>query len=95
MGLELILKRHHITIDPALAADAGVGRPSKAQPSELTWHVLVRGSLNWHQIMHNFFHLDDLARINRAWLHKDLKVSVLQAMAGWLRRVSIIKVLNQ
>ena len=43
----------------------------------LTWHVLLRRSLNFCSCTTLF--LDDSVRINRAWLYKDPKVSVLQA----------------
>ena len=48
-----------------------------AYPTELTWYVLFRGSLNWpFSCTTSLFSL----RINRGWLHKDLK-SDLQAHA--------------
>ena len=47
--------------------------------SELIWHVLLRGSLNFCLCITWFLDLDDLAGINRAWLYKEPKVSVLQA----------------
>ena len=45
--------------------------------STLTWHVLLRRSLNFCSC--TTWCLDDLRRINRAWLYKEPKVSVLQA----------------
>ena len=38
----------------------------------------IWGSLNFCSFTTCFFYLDDLVRINRAWLYKDLKVSDLQ-----------------
>ena len=45
--------------------------------SYLIWHVLFRRSLNFCSI--TIWFLDDLVRINRTWLYKDPKVSVLKA----------------
>ena len=45
------------------------------------WHVLLRYSLNFCSWTTLCLDLDDLARINRAWLHKESKVSVVQAIA--------------
>ena len=45
--------------------------------STLTWHVLLRRCLNF--CLCTTWCLDDLRRINRAWLYKEPKVSVLQA----------------
>ena len=47
--------------------------------STLTWHVLLRRSLNFYSSTTWCLDLDDLRRINRAWLYKEPKVSVLQA----------------
>ena len=44
-----------------------------------TGHVLPRGSLNFCLSIIWFLDLNDLVRINRAWLCKEPKVSVLQA----------------
>ena len=49
---------------------------SNTYSSELTWHVLVGGSLNWLFFMHHFTFQTG---INRAWLCKDRKVQDLQA----------------
>ena len=49
--------------------------------SELTWHVLLRGSLNLCSCTTWFMDLDDLVRINRAWIYNEFKVSVLKANA--------------
>ena len=49
--------------------------------SELVRHVLLRGSLNFCSCTTWFLDLDDLVRINRIWLYKEPKVSVLQANA--------------
>ena len=38
--------------------------------------------------MHHFLDSDDLAGINRVWLHNDLKVLDLHTMPGWLSRLS-------
>ena len=46
---------------------------------ELIWHVLLRRSSNFSSCTTWFLDLDDLVRINGAWLYKELKVSVLQA----------------
>ena len=45
----------------------------------LTWHVLFRRSLTFGSCTTWYLELDDLRRINRAWLYKEPKVSVLQA----------------
>ena len=47
--------------------------------STLTWHVLLRRSLNFCSCTTWCLDLDDLRRINSAWLYKEPKVSVLQA----------------
>ena len=47
--------------------------------STVTWHVLHRRSLNFCSCTTWCLDLDDLRRINRAWLYKEPKVSVLQA----------------
>ena len=47
--------------------------------STLTWHLLLRRSLNFCSCTTWYLDLNDLMRINRAWLYKDPKVSVLQA----------------
>ena len=49
--------------------------------STLTWHVLLRRSLNLCSCTTWYLDLDDLMGINWAWLHKEPKVSVLQANA--------------
>ena len=49
--------------------------------SELTWHVVLRGSLNFCSCISWFLSLDNLVIINRAWLYKEPKLSVLQANA--------------
>ena len=64
---------------PLIASDS----KSNTILSTLTWHVLLRRSLNFCPV-HVLFttwnlDLDDLRGINRAWLHKEPKVSVLQA----------------
>ena len=45
--------------------------------STQTWHVLLRRSLNFCSCTTWYLDLDDLRRINRAWLYKEPKVSVL------------------
>ena len=52
---------------------------SNMLPSPLTWHLLLRRSLNFCSCTTWFLDFDDAVRINRAWLYKELKVSVLQA----------------
>ena len=47
--------------------------------STLIWHLLLRRSLNFCSCTTWFLDFDDSVRINRAWLYKDPKVSVLQA----------------
>ena len=47
--------------------------------STLTWHVLLRISLNCCSCTTWYLDLDDLRGINRAWLYKEPKVSFLQA----------------
>ena len=47
--------------------------------STLTWHLLLRRSLNFCSCTTWNLDLDDLRGINRAWLYKEPKVSVLQA----------------
>ena len=47
--------------------------------STLIWHVLLRRSLNICSCTTWYLNLDELRQINRAWLYKDPKVSVLQA----------------
>ena len=47
--------------------------------STLTWHVLLRRSLNFCSCTTWCLDSDDLRRINRPWLYKEPKVSVLQA----------------
>ena len=47
--------------------------------STLTWHVLLRRSLNFCSWTTWYLDLDDLRGINRAWLYMETKVSVLQA----------------
>ena len=55
--------------------------------STLTWHVLLGRSLNFCSSTIWYLDLDDLRGINRAWLYKELKVSVLQAfMSSWCRK---------
>ena len=49
--------------------------------STVTCHVLLRRSLNFCSCTTWFLDLDDLVGINRAWLYKEPKVSVLQANA--------------
>ena len=44
--------------------------------STLTWHMLLRRSLNLCSCTTWRLDLDDLRRINRAWLYKEPKVSV-------------------
>ena len=46
--------------------------------STLTWHVLLMRSLNFCSCTTWYLDLDDLKQINRAWLYKEPKVSVLQ-----------------
>ena len=58
-----------------------LGFQSDALVSELTWYVLVRESLNCLLVIHYLTFLSyDLARIKRACLHRNLKVSDLQAV---------------
>ena len=45
--------------------------------SELMQHVLLRGSLNFCSCITLFLDLDDLVEINRVWLYREPKVSVL------------------
>ena len=47
--------------------------------STLTWHVLLRRSLNFCSCTTRLLDLDDLRGINRAGVYKEPKVSVLQA----------------
>ena len=54
--------------------------------STLTCHVLLRRSLNFCSCTTWFLDLDDLVTINRAWLYKDLKVSVLQANVNLVQK---------
>ena len=49
--------------------------------SEINWYLLLRGSLNFCSCTTWFLDLDDLIRINRAWLFKEPKVSVSQTNA--------------
>ena len=54
-----------------------------AYPTELAWHVLVRGGSKLtfvHTPLH-LLDLDDSTKIKRACLYKDRKVSSLQAHA--------------
>ena len=46
--------------------------------STLTWHVLLRKSLNFCLSTTCYLYFDDLWGINRAWLYKEPKVWVLQ-----------------
>ena len=50
---------------------------------ELIWHVLLRRSLNFCSCTTWFL---DLVRIDRTWLYKETKVSVLQAIYAKLVR---------
>ena len=54
--------------------------------SELIWHVLCRRSLNFCSCTTWFLDMDDLVRINRTWLHKEPKVSVLHANAKLIKK---------
>ena len=54
---------------------------SNTKPTELLRHVLLRRSLNFCPCTTWFLDLDDLFRIDRAWLNKDPNDSVLQANA--------------
>ena len=54
--------------------------------SELIWHVLLRRSLNFCLCTTWFLDLNDLVRINREWLYKQPKVSVLQANAKLVQK---------
>ena len=47
--------------------------------STLIWHVLLRKSLNFCSCTTLYLDFHDLREINRAWLYKEPKVSVLQA----------------
>ena len=49
--------------------------------SELSGPVLFRGSLNFCSCITCFLNLDDLVGINRVWLYKEPKASVLQVNA--------------
>ena len=53
--------------------------PNPIFSSTLICHVLLRGSLNFFSCTSWYLNLDNLVRINRAWLYKEHKVSVLQA----------------
>ena len=53
--------------------------PSPTLLSGLIWQVLLRGSLYFCSCTTWFLDLDDSDGINRAWLYKEPKVSVLQA----------------
>ena len=57
--------------------------------SVLTWHVLLRRSLNLCSCTTWCLDLDDLGRINRAWLYKGPKVLVLQANAKLVQSVGL------
>ena len=46
--------------------------------TELIWYMLLRRSLNFCSCTSWFLDLDDLVRINRAWLYKEPDVSVLK-----------------
>ena len=54
--------------------------------SGLIWHVLLIGSLNFFSCTSWFLNLDDSVRINRAWLYKKPKVSVLQANVNLVQK---------
>ena len=54
---------------------------SNAFYSELIRHVLLKESLNFCLCTTWFLELDDLVRVNTAWLYKQPKVSILQANA--------------
>ena len=54
--------------------------------SELARHVLLRRSLNFCWYTTWCFDLDDLVGINRAWLYKEPKVSILQAYAKLVQK---------
>ena len=54
--------------------------------SGLTLQVLVRRSLNCCSCTTWFLDLDDLVRINRVWLYKEPKVSVLQTNAKLVQK---------
>ena len=47
--------------------------------SILTWNLLLRRSVNFCSCTTLNLDLDDFREINRAWLYKEPKVSVLQA----------------
>ena len=49
--------------------------------SGLTWQLILRRSLNFCSCTAWFLDLDDLVRINRAWLYNEPQVSDLQANA--------------
>ena len=53
--------------------------------STLTCYVLLR-SLNFSSCTTWFLDLDNLVGINRAWLYKELKVSVLQANVNLVQK---------
>ena len=57
--------------------------------SELIWHVLLRESLNFCSCIIWFLALDDLVRINRAWLYiyQKPKVWVQQASTRLTQKV--------
>ena len=54
--------------------------------STLAWHVLLRRSLNFCSCTTWFFNLDDSVKINRTWLYKEPKVSVLQANVNLVQK---------
>ena len=57
--------------------------------SALTWHVLLRRSLNLCLCTTWYFNFDDLRGINRARLYKEPKVSVLEQMSSqWHSKAS-------
>ena len=59
---------------------------SNSLPTEITRPVLLIRSLTFCSCTTWCLDLDDLARINRAWLYKEPKVSVLQANAKWVQK---------
>ena len=56
--------------------------------SELVRHVLLR-SLNFYSCTTWFLDFDDLVRINKVWLYKEPKVSVLQVNAKLVQKVKL------
>ena len=71
-----------IELWPLITSDS----KSNALLSEPVRHVLLRRSLNFCSCTTWFLDLANLARINRAWLGKEPKVSVLQANAKLVQK---------